>query len=124
MRSAGMPALDPRPATFQFASNSSYRKLDAKQAPQAGDVIVVGGHAGVLTGSKHSDGTLMAYDCASIRSLTQEDPIGLAGGLNLYGFANGDPVNFSDPFGLCPPELTRASLSASSQRQALLARLI
>jgi RHS repeat-associated protein len=35
---------------------------------------------------------------------TQEDPIGLAGGLNLYGFANGDPVNFSDPFGLCPPE--------------------
>jgi uncharacterized protein RhaS with RHS repeats len=33
--------------------------------------------------------------------LTQEDPIGLAGGLNLYGFAGGDPVNFSDPFGLC-----------------------
>jgi uncharacterized protein RhaS with RHS repeats len=36
--------------------------------------------------------------------LTQEDPIGIAGGLNLYGFANGDPINFSDPFGLCPPE--------------------
>ncbi len=38
---------------------------------------------------------------------TQEDPVGLAGGLNLYGFAGGDPVNFSDPFGLqsgqCPP---------------------
>ncbi len=32
---------------------------------------------------------------------TQEAPIGLAGGLNLYGFAGGDPVNFSDPFGLC-----------------------
>ena len=31
---------------------------------------------------------------------TQEDPIGLAGGLNLYGFAGGDPVNFGDPFGL------------------------
>ncbi len=41
------------------------------------------------------------YDPATGR-FTQEDPIELAGGLNLYGFANGDPVNFSDPFGLCP----------------------
>jgi RHS repeat-associated protein len=35
---------------------------------------------------------------------TQEDPIGLAGGLNAYGFAGGDPINYSDPFGLCPPQ--------------------
>jgi len=39
--------------------------------------------------------------CAALRCWTQQDPIGLAGGLNLYGFAHGDPVNFSDPFGLC-----------------------
>ena len=32
---------------------------------------------------------------------TQRDPIGLAGGLNQYGYAGGDPVNYSDPFGLC-----------------------
>jgi hypothetical protein len=31
------------------------------------------------------------------------DPIGLAGGLNVYGFAGRDPINFSDPFGLCFP---------------------
>jgi hypothetical protein len=37
---------------------------------------------------------------------TQEDPIGLAGGINLYGFAAGDPVNFDDPFGLCPEHIT------------------
>lgn len=43
------------------------------------------------------------YDAFEGR-FTQEDPNGLAGGLNLYGFAGGDPVNFSDPFGLCPPE--------------------
>lgn len=45
---------------------------------------------------------LGVYDFVSIGSLTQEDPLGLAGGLNLYGFAGGDPVNFSDPFGLLP----------------------
>mgnify|MGYP001764784160 CR=1 FL=1 len=33
---------------------------------------------------------------------TQEDPIGLSGGLNLYGYGAGDPVNNADPFGLCP----------------------
>jgi hypothetical protein len=40
----------------------------------------------------------------STRTHTQEDPIGLAGGLNLYGFAGGDPINFWDPFGLSPQD--------------------
>ncbi len=39
------------------------------------------------------------YDPVS-GQFTQPDPIGLAGGLNLYGYANGDPINGSDPFGL------------------------
>lgn len=41
------------------------------------------------------------YDPATGR-WTQEDPIGIAGGLNTYGFAQGDPVSYGDPFGLCP----------------------
>ncbi len=48
----------------------------------------------------------MAYDGnryydPSAGRFTQEDPIGLAGGLNLYGYAGADPANNSDPFGLC-----------------------
>jgi RHS repeat-associated protein len=41
------------------------------------------------------------YDPATGRFLTQ-DPIGLAGGVNLYAYAGNDPVSYSDPFGLCP----------------------
>jgi len=33
---------------------------------------------------------------------TQPDPIGFGGGYNLYGYAAGDAVNNSDPFGLAP----------------------
>jgi RHS repeat-associated protein len=53
-----------------------------------------------------------AYDPATGR-FTQEDPIGLEGGVNLYGFAGGDPVNFSDPFGLCIPFCTALALAGT-----------
>ena len=38
------------------------------------------------------------FDPATSRYLTP-DPIGQLGGLNLYAFANGDPINFVDPLG-------------------------
>jgi len=47
------------------------------------------------------------YDAQAGR-FSQEDPIGLAGGLNAYGFAAGDPVSYSDPYGLkCADRLYR-----------------
>ena len=44
------------------------------------------------------------YD-ANTGRFTQGDPIGISGGMNLYGFAGGDHVNYSDPFGLAPCSL-------------------
>ena len=62
-------------------------------------------HGTLLNGKMDATGTLYRraryYDPATGR-FTQEDPIGLAGGLNLYGYADGDPVSYSDPFGLSP----------------------
>jgi hypothetical protein len=54
----------------------------------------------------------------------------LAGGLNLYGFAGGDPINFSDPFGLCPekpwecPEIQAESAAVEAKDKGLESPLI
>lgn len=45
------------------------------------------------------------YDPTTGRFLTQ-DPIGLAGGVNLYEYAGSNPVSYSDPYGLCEPFCT------------------
>ncbi len=58
------------------------------------------------------------YNSRLEAQFTQPDPIGLAGGLNLYGYANGDPVNFSDPYGLCPECGGRLAAAAAGGRKA------
>lgn len=45
-----------------------------------------------------------AYDPALGRFLSA-DPIGVGGGINLYAYAGGDPVNLVDPGGLEPNDL-------------------
>ncbi len=62
------------------------------------------GWHGSLFDEGMGDGGLMYrrnryYDPAT-GQFTQEDPLGLAGGMSAYGFAEGDPISFSDPFGL------------------------
>ncbi len=63
-----------------------------------------GSSAGGYTGGTEGSGGLVflrnRYYDPNTGSFTQEDPIGLAGGMNAYGFASGDPISFSDPFGL------------------------
>ncbi len=60
-------------------------------------------YGSLISGSRDQSGLVYMrnryYDPSS-GQFTQTDPIGIAGGLNTYGYANGDPVNFSDPFGL------------------------
>ena len=63
-------------------------------------------HGGLVDGMRDATGQMYMrnryYDPAT-GQFTQMYPIGLAGGLNAYGFAAGDPVSYADPYGLCPP---------------------
>ena len=59
---------------------------------------------GLVDGMRDASGQMYMrnrYYDPKTGQFTQTDPIGLAGGLNAYGFANGDPVSYSDPYGLC-----------------------
>ena len=49
------------------------------------------------------------YD-PKVARFVSEDPIGVAGGMSLYAFGGGDPVNYSDPSGLAP--CSEATISA------------
>jgi RHS repeat-associated protein len=65
---------------------------------------VVTWYGGLVDGMRDASGQMYMrnryYDPVT-GQFTQPDPIGLAGGLNSYGFAAGDPVSCSDPYGLC-----------------------
>ena len=57
---AGLPALDPRPSTRDFAGSSDFQHLGAGENPQLGDMVVYKGHAGVATGIVDKQGRPMA----------------------------------------------------------------
>ena len=54
--------------------------------------------------SRENDGTGLLYYRARyydpvLKRFISSDPIGLAGGMNMYGYVGGDPVSFIDPTG-------------------------
>ncbi|MBV9852160.1 MAG: RHS repeat-associated core domain-containing protein, partial [Armatimonadetes bacterium] len=87
-----------------FAAYGYRQSTDGLPPLQAPDPF--GGYGG-QAGYQTDDETGLAllghrfYDPAARRFLTR-DPLGYAGGTNLYAYCADDPVNLVDPSGLCP----------------------
>ncbi len=80
--------------SFPAAGASSFGAfIGSWDIPWYGSIIT-----GMTDGSGYQYRRNRYYDPKTGR-FTKEDPIGLAGGLNLYGYAGGDPITYSDPFG-------------------------
>jgi RHS repeat-associated protein len=75
---------------------------------------------GLVDGMRDATGQMYMrnryYDPAT-GQFTQADPIGLAGGLNEFSFADGDPVTYGDPYGLTSDECCRNDASPQQIRQ-------
>jgi RHS repeat-associated protein len=70
-------------------------------APSAGDVLTYR-----FAGYRYDTETGLYYVRARhfspvLGRFLQTDPVGIAGGANLYAYVNNDPLNLVDPFGLC-----------------------
>jgi hypothetical protein len=71
----------------------------------------------VLAGGGGSTGLLYRRNreyTPETSQVTQQDPIGIAGGLSVYGYAGGDPVNRRDPSGLSADSVTVEGSAATS----------
>lgn len=69
------------------------------------DDVIGGFHLG-FPGQYHDAETGFAYNIhrtymPAVGRYLETDPIGLAGGINTYAYADGNPVNRIDPLGLC-----------------------
>jgi RHS repeat-associated protein len=103
--------------TFTSAHSSAFL---LPGAPVAGEYW----YGSLAQGNENASGTIYMrnrYYNPQTGAFTQQDPIGLAGGLNTYGFANGDPVSYSDPYGLsasCDPPRPNCPETMAGQAHA------
>jgi RHS repeat-associated protein len=89
------------PIEWPGFKTTAYHRMGPSQQPMTNWM------GSLIGGQRDPGGTMYMrnryYDPAT-GQFTQTDPIGIAGGLNGYGYANGDPVGNYDPWGLeCEP---------------------
>ena len=76
------------------------------QTGTASTPFLFNGLWGVQTDSNGLNFNRARFYHPALRRWLNRDPLGLAGGLNLYGYVGNDPINGIDPFGLSTIRIT------------------
>ncbi len=66
-----------------------------------------------FTQNKFKYAGILRFYNPSVGKWMSRDPLGEAGGINLYGFVGNNPANFNDPFGLYPGQRFRTKEKAA-----------
>ena len=96
--------LASQPMPPSTSTRRSAGKLIAGTAGTNNNSSLLGGRYGVQTDPNGLLYMRARYYNPYICRFINPDPVGFAGGLNWYAYADGNPVNYLDPFGLCAVE--------------------
>jgi RHS repeat-associated protein len=79
---------------------SSYGRITQRTGSTTDTPFLFGGEAGVETDANGLYYMHARYYNPHLRRFINADPAGLAGGMNFYAYADGDPISMIDPSGL------------------------
>ena len=103
---------------------SSYGRITQRTGSTTDTPFLFGGEAGVETDANGLYYMHARYYNPHLRRFINADPAGLAGGMNFYAYADGDPISMIDPSGLGATPADRNDqarkdfMSAYNQKQA------
>ena len=103
---------------------STYGRITQRTGSTTDTPFLFGGEAGVETDANGLYFMHARYYNPHLRRFINADPAGLAGGMNFYAYADGDPISMIDPSGLGATSADRNDqirndfMSAYNQKQA------
>jgi RHS repeat-associated protein len=106
-------------STVRLTNNSAAEVVDYTYEPYGkASADATSTNAFQYTG-RENDGAGLYYYRARyydpvLQRFISEDPIGLAGGLNVYAYVNGNPVSYFDPLGLQPQPIPQPQCSGKT----------